>query len=119
MPATSTATRHVASLDGTHIAYEVRGTGPALVLVDGALCQRAMGPSAALAQELSDAFAVHLEGRVHPEHRGRGVGQAVLGWQLERGAEIHAVDWQAVGLDTLAKHSGYLERQVNRFLGLW
>jgi mycothiol synthase len=37
-----------------------------------------------------DAFAVYLEGRVHPEHRRRGIGRAVLGWQLERGAEIHA-----------------------------
>jgi ribosomal protein S18 acetylase RimI-like enzyme len=37
-----------------------------------------------------DAFAVHLEGRVHPEHRRRGIGAAVLDWQLERGAEIHA-----------------------------
>ena len=34
-------------------------------------------------------------------------------------AKIHAVDWAAHGLDTLAKTSGYLERQVNRFLGLW
>lgn len=34
-------------------------------------------------------------------------------------ARIHAVDWEHHGLDTLAKHTGYLERQVNRFLGLW
>ncbi|HYZ30641.1 MAG TPA: phosphotransferase family protein [Thermoleophilaceae bacterium] len=34
-------------------------------------------------------------------------------------AKIHAVDWNGVGLDTFAKHSGYLERQVSRFLGLW
>lgn len=37
-----------------------------------------------------DAFAVYLEGRVHPEHRGRGIGSAVLEWQLARGTEIHA-----------------------------
>jgi mycothiol synthase len=37
-----------------------------------------------------DAFAVYLEGRVHPEHRRRGIGGAVLDWQLARGAEIHA-----------------------------
>jgi len=36
-----------------------------------------------------DAFAVYLEGRVHPAHRGRGVGRALLEWQLARGAEIH------------------------------
>jgi ribosomal protein S18 acetylase RimI-like enzyme len=37
-----------------------------------------------------DAFAVYLEGRVHPEHRRRGIGGAVLDWQLARGAAIHA-----------------------------
>jgi mycothiol synthase len=37
-----------------------------------------------------DAFGVHLEGRVHPGWRGRGVGRALLAWQLDRGAEIHA-----------------------------
>jgi len=37
-----------------------------------------------------DAFGVYLEGRVHPEHRRRGIGGAVLDWQLARGAEIHA-----------------------------
>src|SRR3954463_15632861 len=37
-----------------------------------------------------DAFGVYLEGRVHPEHRGRGIGRALLGWQLARGAQVHA-----------------------------
>jgi mycothiol synthase len=35
-------------------------------------------------------FAVHLEGGVRPDHRGRGVGRALLAWQLERAAEVHA-----------------------------
>jgi aminoglycoside phosphotransferase (APT) family kinase protein len=33
--------------------------------------------------------------------------------------EIHAVDWQAVGLEGFGKPTGYLERQLRRFLGLW
>lgn len=33
--------------------------------------------------------------------------------------EIHAVDWQAVGLEGFGKPTGYLQRQVGRFLGLW
>ncbi|HEX2071380.1 MAG TPA: phosphotransferase family protein [Thermoleophilaceae bacterium] len=33
--------------------------------------------------------------------------------------EIHAVDWQAAGLDGFGKPSGYLERQLRRFSGLW
>jgi mycothiol synthase len=37
-----------------------------------------------------DAFGVHLEGRVHPDRRGQGIGRALLAWQLDRGAEIHA-----------------------------
>lgn len=33
--------------------------------------------------------------------------------------EIHAVDWRAVGLEGFGKPSGYLERQLRRFGGLW
>jgi len=33
--------------------------------------------------------------------------------------EIHGVDWQAAGLEGFGKPSGYLERQLRRFLGLW
>ena len=46
---TVTTTRFATSADGTRIAYEVCGSGPALVLVDGALCQRSMGPARPLA----------------------------------------------------------------------
>ena len=43
-----------------------------------------------------------------------------LGEQLiDALVEIHSVDWRAVGLDTFAKHSGYLERQLRRFTALW
>ncbi|MGH3937630.1 MAG: phosphotransferase family protein [Pseudonocardiaceae bacterium] len=33
--------------------------------------------------------------------------------------EVHAVDWQTIGLAGFGKPTGYLERQVRRFLGLW
>ena len=33
--------------------------------------------------------------------------------------EIHAVDWRAVGLEGFGKPTGYLERQLRRFVGLW
>jgi aminoglycoside phosphotransferase (APT) family kinase protein len=33
--------------------------------------------------------------------------------------ELHAVDWRACGLDGYGRPSGYLERQVRRFTGLW
>ena len=33
--------------------------------------------------------------------------------------EVHAVDWRACGLEGYGKPTGYLERQVRRFSGLW
>jgi pimeloyl-ACP methyl ester carboxylesterase len=57
----------VRSKDGTAIAYERSGSGPPLILVDGALCSRAFGPSKALAQQLSPHFTVYAYDR-----RGRG-----------------------------------------------
>jgi aminoglycoside phosphotransferase (APT) family kinase protein len=34
-------------------------------------------------------------------------------------SEIHAVDWRACGLEGFGKPTGYLERQLRRFGGLW
>jgi aminoglycoside phosphotransferase (APT) family kinase protein len=33
--------------------------------------------------------------------------------------ELHAVDWTAIGLEGFGKPTGYLERQLRRFNGLW
>jgi aminoglycoside phosphotransferase (APT) family kinase protein len=33
--------------------------------------------------------------------------------------EIHDVDWRAAGLEDFGKPTGYLERQLRRFTGLW
>jgi aminoglycoside phosphotransferase (APT) family kinase protein len=33
--------------------------------------------------------------------------------------EVHAVDWRAAGLEDFGKPTGYLERQLRRFGGLW
>jgi aminoglycoside phosphotransferase (APT) family kinase protein len=33
--------------------------------------------------------------------------------------ELHAVDWHAIGLEGFGKPTGYLERQLRRFYGLW
>ena len=60
-------TGHVASKDGTTIGYERSGSGPALILIDGALCSRAFGPSAKLAPLLARHFTVYTYDR-----RGRG-----------------------------------------------
>lgn len=57
----------VTSKDGTRIGYSVVGSGPAFVIVDGALCWRASGPSGPLAEQLKDRFTVYTYDR-----RGRG-----------------------------------------------
>jgi aminoglycoside phosphotransferase (APT) family kinase protein len=49
-----------------------------------------------------------------PEQRRRAAFELV-----DALVEMHAVDWRALGLETFAKTSGYLERQLRRFLGLW
>jgi pimeloyl-ACP methyl ester carboxylesterase len=64
---TSGATRDATSRDGTRIAYEVTGNGPALVLVDGAMCHRALGPARDLAAAFAGSFTVYTYDR-----RGRG-----------------------------------------------
>ncbi len=38
---------------------------------------------------------------------------------VDRLVEMHAVDWRACGLEGFGKPSGYLERQLRRFNGLW
>ena len=57
----------VRSKDGTTIAYERSGDGPAVILVDGALCSRSFGPSPKLAPLLARHFTVYAYDR-----RGRG-----------------------------------------------
>jgi aminoglycoside phosphotransferase (APT) family kinase protein len=48
------------------------------------------------------------------EQRGRIADQLI-----ECLVELHAVDWTAIGLEGFGKPSGYLERQLRRFTGLW
>ncbi len=57
----------VISKDGTSIAYEQMGSGPALILVDGAMCHRAFGPMRPLSTLLEPHFTVYIYDR-----RGRG-----------------------------------------------
>jgi hypothetical protein len=47
------------SKDGTKIGFSVVGSGPALILVDGAMCWRASGPAGPLAEQLKDQFTVY------------------------------------------------------------
>jgi pimeloyl-ACP methyl ester carboxylesterase len=74
--------RHVQSRDGTAIAYEQIGRGPALVLVDGALCSRSFGPMPKLAPLLARDFTVFMYDR-----RGRGASGDTKPYAREREVE--------------------------------
>ena len=43
-----------------------------------------------------------------------------IAWELiDALAELHGVDWRGAGLEGFGKPTGYLERQLRRFGGLW
>jgi pimeloyl-ACP methyl ester carboxylesterase len=70
------------STDGTAIGYERSGSGPPVVLVDGAMCHRAGGPMRPLAAALSDSFTVYAYDR-----RGRGESGDTLPYAVDREIE--------------------------------
>jgi pimeloyl-ACP methyl ester carboxylesterase len=78
--------KNVQSADGTTIAFDQSGKGPALILVGGALEQRAMdSETAQLAQLLAQHFTVF-----HYDRRGRGESTDTLPYTVER--EIEDID---------------------------
>jgi pimeloyl-ACP methyl ester carboxylesterase len=78
------------SPDGTSIAYQVTGTGPPLVLVVGAFCDR--NTTADLTALLSDAFTVFEYDR-----RGRGASGDIAPYSAEREVEDLAAVCAATG----------------------
>src|SRR4051812_20466048 len=82
----------VTSADGTSIAYSTTGHGPAVVLVDGALCHRASGPSGPLAARLAERFTVLTYDR-----RGRGESGDTAPYAVDREVEDLAALIEAAG----------------------
>ena len=82
----------VTSRDGTRIAYDQRGSGPPLVLVDGAMCSRKFGPSASLAPLLAPHFTVFWYDR-----RGRGDSGDTPPYAVEREVEDLAAVAEVAG----------------------
>jgi pimeloyl-ACP methyl ester carboxylesterase len=80
------------SIDGTAIAYQTCGEGPPLILVDGALCSRELGPSRALAEVLAEHFTVMTYDR-----RGRGQSADTAPYSVEREIEDLAALIAAAG----------------------
>ncbi len=102
-PSTQISTRFATSADGTRIAYEVHGQGPALVNVDGALCQRVMGPSRGLAEAFSD-YTVYIYDR-----RGRGEsGAGTSPYAVQREVEdlLAVIDAAGGRVSVLGSSSG-------------
>jgi pimeloyl-ACP methyl ester carboxylesterase len=72
----------VLSKDGTAIAFDRIGHGSPVILVDGALCYRALGPSGPLAELLAQHFTVFTYDR-----RGRGDSGDTAPYAVEREVE--------------------------------
>src|SRR5439155_1043502 len=94
----------VKSKDGTLIAYEKAGSGPPLVLVDGALCSRQFGPMPKLAPLLASRFTVYWYDR-----RGRGESGDTRPYAREREIEdvaalIPAARFAAIRVPALVMH---------------
>ena len=82
----------ITSRDGTEIAMDRLGSGPALILVDGAMCSRSFGPMPPLAKELASHFTVY-----HYDRRGRGDSGDGFAFEVQR--EID-------DLEAVLKHAG-------------
>jgi len=83
------------SADGTVIGFETLGQGPAVVLVDGAMCYRVHGPM----RPIAEALAVERTAVLY-DRRGRGASGDTVPYAVEReiddlGAVIDAVGGSA------------------------
>lgn len=70
------------SKDGARIVYDKSGSGPLLILVDGALCSRAFGPMPKLAGLLTSNFTV-----ITYDRRGRNESSDTRPYAAEREVE--------------------------------
>lgn len=84
--------RTTTSDDGTTIAYSKLGSGPPLILVDGAFCYRENGPASQLAPLLAEHFTVFAYDR-----RGRGASGD---------APLYSIDHEVEDLRSLVKEAG-------------
>jgi pimeloyl-ACP methyl ester carboxylesterase len=91
----------ISSPDGTKIVYDREGTGPALILIDGAMCTRSSGAKPELVSLLSRHFTVYSYDR-----RGRGDSGDTLPYAVDREIEdIGALADDAGGRAHLFGHS--------------
>jgi len=62
-----------------------------------------------------DVVTTALPAALDSEAERRRIGEELIDTLIE----IHAVDWRACGLEGYGKPTGYLDRQLRRFGGLW
>jgi pimeloyl-ACP methyl ester carboxylesterase len=82
----------VLSRDGTRIAFDKQGAGPALIVVDGALCSRSSGTKPALVELLASHLTVYSYDR-----RGRGDSGDTPPYAVAREVEDIAALIEAAG----------------------
>jgi pimeloyl-ACP methyl ester carboxylesterase len=80
------------SHDGTTIAYDVYGRGPALIYITGASCFRSFSPIVQAAKAFAKEFTVY-----NYDRRGRGDSGDTLPWTVEREIEDIAAMIDAAG----------------------
>lgn len=84
--------RTTLSKDGTSIAYDVYGSGPALIYINGASCFRSFMPVLQGAKVFAKEFTVY-----NYDRRGRGDSGDTLPWAVEREVEDIAALIDAAG----------------------
>jgi aminoglycoside phosphotransferase (APT) family kinase protein len=62
-----------------------------------------------------DVIVSSIPGPLDTDAERRRIGEELV----DALAEVHAVDWEAIDLEGFGKPTGYLERQLRRFAGLW
>jgi pimeloyl-ACP methyl ester carboxylesterase len=89
------------SKDGTTLAYDVYGSGPALIYITGASCHRSFKPIVQDAKVFATEFTVY-----NYDRRGRGESGNTLPYSIEREIEdIEAIIDAAGGTAYLYGHS--------------
>jgi pimeloyl-ACP methyl ester carboxylesterase len=91
----------IQSKDGTTLAYDVYGSGPALILISGATCFRSFEPVLYDAKVFAEEFTVY-----NYDRRGRGDSGNTLPYSIEREVEdIEAMIDAAGGTAYVYGHS--------------